>query len=128
MKKQIMLLEDKPSIGKSILSNLSDSFEFQFFRSPINAICQIQEGYIPDLIISNIDSRKMHVEDFLNFIRRNDLLSHIPIIRLPRKEHGNIETTQFTGKEESNSFVETLDSEDLEAWIKKILETGDFQN
>ena len=57
--KKIVLVDDKASIAKVVSIYLSKEYEFTYFENPIKAIEYLQEGNIPDLIISDIRMPEM---------------------------------------------------------------------
>ena len=86
MKKKILLIDDKESIAKVISIYLSAEFELIYFENPIKAIAWLQEGNIPDLIISDIRMPEMRGDEFLHYIKSNALFSPIPVIMLSSEE------------------------------------------
>jgi DNA-binding response OmpR family regulator len=90
MKKSILVLDDKPSIGKVIALYLSAEYDFHYFENPISGIKWLQEGNMPDLIITDIYMPQMKGTDFLSFMKRNELFRHIPIIFLSGEEDSGV--------------------------------------
>ena len=84
--KKIVLVDDKASIAKVVSIYLSKEYEFTYFENPIKAIEYLQEGNIPDLIISDIRMPEMMGDDFLRYIKKNELFKSIPIIILSSEE------------------------------------------
>lgn len=90
MKKSILIIDDKPSIGQVIALYLSSEYDFHYFDNPINGINWLQEGNMPDLIISDIYMPEMKGTEFLSFIKKNELFKHIPIIFLSGEEESSV--------------------------------------
>lgn len=54
MKKKILLVDDKSTIGKVAGVYLGKEYDFTYLEDPIKAIEWLNEGNVPDLIISDI--------------------------------------------------------------------------
>ena len=54
MKKKILLVDDKATIGKVASIYLGKDYDVMYLENPIKAIDWLNEGNVPDLIISDI--------------------------------------------------------------------------
>ena len=52
MKKKILLVDDKATIGKVASIYLGKDYDVMYLENPIKAIDWLNEGNVPDLIIS----------------------------------------------------------------------------
>ena len=95
--KKIVLVDDKASIAKVVSIYLSKEYEFTYFENPIKAIEYLQEGNIPDLIISDIRMPEMMGDDFLRYIKKNELFKSIPIMILSSEESSTERIRLFEG-------------------------------
>ena len=86
MKKQVLIVDDKPTIAKVIQVYISETFECVHFEDPLKAIDWLQEGNIPDLIISDIYMPNMSGIDFLDYVKKNDLFKTIPFVVLSSED------------------------------------------
>lgn len=86
MKKRILILDDKETIAKVISIYLSTDYDFVYFDNAIKGIRWLLEGNIPDLIISDIRMPEMRGDEFLEYIKNNQLFKHIPVIILSSEE------------------------------------------
>ena len=86
MKKKIVLIDDKISIAKVVSIYLSSEYELIYFENPIKAIEWLQKGDMPDLIISDIRMPEMRGDEFLSYMKKNELFKSIPIIMLSSEE------------------------------------------
>ncbi|MDD2437350.1 MAG: response regulator [Massilibacteroides sp.] len=90
MKKSILILDDKKTIANVIAIYLSDEYDITYFENPILGIQWLQEGNIPDLIITDIYMPEMSGDEFLHFLKHNELFSSIPVIVLSGEESSDI--------------------------------------
>lgn len=90
MKKNILILDDKKTIANVIAIYLSDEFDITYFENPIQGIQWLQKGNIPDLIITDIYMPQMSGEEFLHFLKHNELFNTIPVIILSGEESSDI--------------------------------------
>ena len=65
MKKKILLVDDKATIGKVAGIYLGKDYDFTYLEDPIKAIEWLNEGNVPDLIISDIRMPLMTGDEFL---------------------------------------------------------------
>ena len=86
MKKRVLIVDDVSTIAKIIQVHISETFDCVYFENPIKAIAWLQEGNMPDLIISDIYMPNMSGVDFLDFVKKNDLFKSIPFIVLSSED------------------------------------------
>lgn len=84
--KKILLVDDKASIGKVLSIYLGKEYELEYFEDPLKAIEWLHAGNEPDLIISDIRMPHMRGDEFLHFLKSNELWKHIPVIMLSSEE------------------------------------------
>ena len=82
MKKKILLVDDKSTIGKVAGVYLGKEYDFTYLEDPIKAIEWLNEGNVPDLIISDIRMPLMMGDEFLRYMKNNELFKSIPIVML----------------------------------------------
>ena len=63
MKKKILLVDDKATIGKVASIYLGKDYDVMYLENPIKAIDWLNEGNVPDLIISDIRMPLMRSEE-----------------------------------------------------------------
>ena len=83
MKKKILLVDDKSTIGKVAGVYLGKEYDFTYLEDPIKAIEWLNEGNVPDLIISDIRMPLMMGDEFLRYMKNNELFKSIPIVMYP---------------------------------------------
>ena len=54
MKKRILILDDKETIGKVLMMYLATEYDCTWFDNPLKGLDWMRQGNIPDLIISDI--------------------------------------------------------------------------
>ena len=86
MKKKILLVDDKATIGKVAGIYLGKDYDFTYLEDPIKAIEWLNEGNVPDLIISDIRMPLMTGDEFLRYMKKNELFKSIPIVMLSSEE------------------------------------------
>ena len=82
MKQSILLVDDKPEIAKIIMLYLSSLYDVTYRENPIKAIAWLNEGNIPDGVISDLNMPEMSGEEFLCYLKANALFNHIPVLIL----------------------------------------------
>ena len=72
MRKKILLVDDKETIGKVASIYLGKDYDCQYVQNPIKAIEWLYEGNLPDLIISDIRMPEMRGDEFLHYLKHNE--------------------------------------------------------
>lgn len=83
---KILLVDDKSTIGKVAGVYLGKEYDFTYLEDPIKAIEWLNEGNVPDLIISDIRMPLMMGDEFLRYMKNNELFKSIPIVMLSSEE------------------------------------------
>ena len=103
MKKKILLVDDKATIGKVAGIYLGKDYDFTYLEDPIKAIEWLNEGNVPDLIISDIRMPLMMGDEFLRYMKNNELFKSIPIVMLSSEE-----TASFAGKRRGRLHIKAI--------------------
>ncbi|KKX51659.1 PleD family two-component system response regulator [Sphingobacterium sp. IITKGP-BTPF85] len=89
MKKNILIIDDKPAIGQLITLYLSADYDFRFFPNAIDAYNWLKDGNIVDLILSDYTMPEMNGYELLVMIKQNEFLKDIPVIILSGEDNTN---------------------------------------
>ena len=73
MKKKILILDDKETIAKVLSIYLMTDYDVQWLPDGLQGVKWLQAGNTPDLIISDIRMPGMRGDDFLEWIKQNEL-------------------------------------------------------
>jgi len=121
MKKPILLLDDKESIAKIVSFYLNADYDTVWLDNPIKAIAWLQEGNIPDLIISDIKMPEMRGDEFLHFLKNNELFKAIPVIMLS-SEDSTSERIRLLSEGADDYIVKPFNPMELKVRLKKIIQ------
>lgn len=119
MKKSVLLVDDKPSIAKIIMLYLS-MYEIHYAENPIHAINWLCEGNIPDVIISDLNMPEMSGEEFLHYLKANELFSHIPVLILSSEESSSRRIRLFEDGA-ADFIVKPFNPEELKIRVNRLL-------
>lgn len=120
MKKRILLLDDKETIAKVVAYYLSSEYDFIYFDNAIKGIQWLQEGNMPDLIISDIRMPEMRGDEFLSYMKSNELFKHIPIVMLSSEESTS-ERIRLLNEGAEDYILKPFNPMELKIRINKIL-------
>lgn len=120
MKKKIMLVDDKATIAKVIAVYLGREFEVIYFENPITAIEWMKEGNTPDLIITDINMPLMRGDEFLRFIKGDNLYKEIPVIILSGEDSSS-DRIRLLEEGADDYIVKPFNPMELQVRVKKIL-------
>lgn len=120
-KKDILIVDDKPTIAKVVSVYLAQDFNFTYFDSPIKAITWLHEGHMPHLIITDLRMPEMNGSDFLKYIKNNELFRHIPVIILS-SEDSSSERIRLLSSGADDYIVKPFNPLELKIRVNKILQ------
>ena len=119
-RKKILLIDDKITIGKVAAIYLSKDYDFVYKENPIQAIAWLCEGNIPDLIISYIRMPEMRGDEFLLYMKSNELFKSIPIVMLSSEE-STTERIRLLEEGAEDYILKPFNPLELKVRIKKII-------
>ena len=112
MRKKILLIDDKASIAKVVSIYLGKDYDFTYHENPIKAIEWLNEGNVPDLIISDIRMPEM---------MGDELFKSIPIIMLSSEE-STTERIRLLEEGAADYILKPFNPLELKVRIKKIID------
>lgn len=121
MKKRILILDDKETIAKVLAIYLINDYECVWLQNGLQGMKWLQEGNIPDLIISDIRMPEMRGDDFLEWIKSNELFKHIPVIMLS-SEDSTSERVRLLQVGAEDYIVKPFNPMELKIRVKKIIQ------
>ena len=120
MRKKILVLDDKETIAKVLSIYLVSDYDCVWLPNGVQGMKWLQEGNIPDLIISDIRMPEMRGDDFLEWIKSNELFKHIPVIMLSC-EDSTSERIRLLEVGASDYIVKPFNPMELKIRVKKII-------
>lgn len=120
-KKKILLVDDKETIGKVASIYLGKDYDVTYLNNPIKAIDWLNQGNMPDLIISDIRMPEMTGDEFLEFMKANELYKNIPIIMLSSEE-STTERIRLLEIGAEDYILKPFNPLELKVRIKKVIE------
>lgn len=116
--KKILLVDDKATIGRVLKIYLGTEYDLEYFESPLKALEWLNEGNVPDLIISDIHMPHMRGNEFLYYLKGNELFKHIPVVMLSSEE-STVERIQLLEAGAADYILKPFNPLELRARIKK---------
>lgn len=120
MKKSILIVDDKESIAKVISFYLASEYNFTYFENPVKALAWLQQGNMPDLIISDIRMPEMMGDKFLSYLKANELFKSIPVVMLS-SEDSTSERIRLLEEGADDYIVKPFNPMEIKVRIKKII-------
>ena len=119
--KKILFVDDKPAIGKVLSVYLGKENELVYFEDPLRAIEWLNEGNEPALIISDIRMPLMTGDEFLRYMKNNELFKSIPIVMLSSEE-STTERIRLLEEGAEDYILKPFNPLELKIRIKKIID------
>jgi DNA-binding response OmpR family regulator len=82
MKKKILIVDDKSEFRRLTKTILQSQYEVEGAENGIDALSILQNGYNPDLIVSDLMMPVLGGKDFLEQLKSSGLFKDIPVIIL----------------------------------------------
>ena len=120
-KKQILIVDDKEQIAKILFAYLHQDYECFYMQNPPQAIKRLLAGHMPDLIISDIRMPEMRGDEFLEYLKHNELFKQIPVVMLS-SEDSTSERIRLLEEGAEDYIVKPFNPQELKIRIKKILD------
>ena len=105
MKKKILLVDDKSTIGKVAGVYLGKEYDFTYLEDPIKAIEWLNEGN----------------DEFLRYMKNNELFKSIPIVMLSSEE-STTERIRLLEEGAEDYILKPFNPLELKIRIKKIID------
>lgn len=118
---KVLIVDDKQTIAKIIQVYIADTFDCVYFDDPIKAIAWLQEGNMPDLIVSDINMPNMSGVEFLDYAKKNDLYKAIPFVILSG-EDSTSQKIALLEKGAEDYISKPFNPMELKVRLKKIVE------
>ncbi len=119
--KNIILVDDKNTIGKVVETYLKSEYNVVSFTNPLNAISWLQQGHFPDLIITDLRMPDMTGNEFLHYLKSNVIFKDIPVIILS-SEDSTSERIKLLDEGAADYIVKPFNPLELKVRIKKIID------
>lgn len=120
-KKKVLIVDDKDQIAKILYVYLQGDYDCHYKPNPLAAIQWLLEGNIPDLIISDIRMPEMRGDEFLAYLKLNELFKQIPVVMLS-SEDSTSERIRLLEEGAEDYIVKPFNPQELKIRIKKILD------
>ena len=120
-KKKVLIVDDKEQIAKILYVYLQADYDCYYKQNPVEAIGWINQGNMPDLIISDIRMPEMRGDEFLAYLKHNELFRQIPVVMLS-SEDSTPERIRLLEEGAEDYIVKPFNPMELKIRIKKILD------
>lgn len=120
MQKKILIIDDKIAIAKVLSIYLSSEYQCIHFDNPIKALKWLQDDNLADLIILDIRMPEMRGDDFLIYLKENDLYKSIPVIMLS-SEDSSTDRIRLLQEGAEDYIVKPFNPLELKIRVKKII-------
>lgn len=117
---KILIVEDDTFMQKILSTFLSKTYEVQVSDNGLDALSFLQDGNIPDLILTDLNTPKLNGFGLLDQIKSSDLFKSIPIIILSGEDASDKRTKGLNAGAE-DFVAKPFNPTELEARIKVIL-------
>jgi len=123
---KVLVVEDDMSIQLIIKHSLGKQFQVFSFTNGLDALAFLQEGSLPDIIISDLNTPEMGGLELISQLKMSGFFSAIPVLVLSGDE--NTETRiKCLDSGADDYVVKPFNPRELEARIKAIMRrTGKF--
>ncbi|RNC89632.1 MAG: DNA-binding response regulator [Allomuricauda sp.] len=117
---KILVIDDKKSLSDLVAQFLGQSYAVVTLENGLQALTWMQEGNIPDLIITDLEMPEMDGFELLKQVRQSGVFSDVPIIVLSCRDSSKdrIECLQLGA---DDYMVKPFNPEELLIRVDKLL-------
>jgi DNA-binding response OmpR family regulator len=123
---KIVIVEDDKFMQSILQKYFANSFSVEVFSDGFHVLSYLQEGNIPDLIVTDLNTPNLGGLALIKQIKASDFFSSIPIVVLSGEESSEMIVTCLDAGAD-DFVVKPFNPKELEARIKVVLRrTGNF--
>jgi DNA-binding response OmpR family regulator len=119
MDKKILIIDDDPHIRMLLDHLFKNNYATNIKENGYDALLYLQEGNIPDMIISDLSMPKMDGYDFLANIRESNFFNTIPFIILSAREN-SIDRIECLKKGADDFILKPFNPEELKVRVSNL--------
>lgn len=123
MKKKILLVDDKQEFRTLVKIILQANYEVATASNGLEALGLLQNGYFPDLIVSDLMMPLVDGKSMILQIIASDIYKHIPIMVLSSINQSQ-QKVELLKTGASEYLEKPFNPEELKVRIHKLLEAG----
>jgi len=127
MRPKILIVDDEPNLLRLLEYNLKEKFEIFLKTDGTEALQWLQEGNLPNVIVTDVMMQTMDGFELLKNIKKNTKLNNIPIIFLSAKSPC-VDPIKALIEAADDYIVKPFDIEELLNSIKSLLPNTDYIN
>jgi DNA-binding response OmpR family regulator len=116
----LLIVEDDKFMQSILSKYFSNLFQLQIFSDGLDAFSYLQNGNIPDLIITDLKTPKLGGVEFIKQIKASNFFRSIPIMVLSGEESSEM-IVKCLDAGADDFIVKPFNPKELEARIKVIL-------
>lgn len=120
MKKNVLLVDDKKELRLVLKSYLIKKYNVETAESGLHALALLQNGYCPDIIVSDLMMPSADGKTLVAQIKSSGLFSHIPIIILSSIDKSS-ERIELLRSGANDYLTKPFNPEELEVRIEQVL-------
>lgn len=118
--RKILIIDDKEAIAKVIANYFKDEYDCIYCENPLKGIQWLESNPIPDLILLDLRMPLMTGEEFLGYIKKNELFKSVPIVVLSSEDSSSIRIRLLENGAE-DFILKPFNPMELKVRLKKIL-------
>ncbi|PJE47261.1 MAG: two-component system response regulator [Sediminibacterium sp.] len=117
---KIVVVEDEMTMQLILKKYLSAQYQVEIFKDGVDALAFLQQGNVPDLIISDLNTPVMGGLELTKQLRASDFFNTIPIIILSGEESSEM-IIQCLEAGADDYLVKPFNPKELEARLRVVL-------
>lgn len=117
---KMVIVEDDKFMQSVLMKYFSNFFKIEAFTNGIEALAHLQDGNLPDLIITDLNTPKMGGLELIIQVKASDFFNSIPIIVLSGEESSEM-IVKCLDAGADDFIVKPFNPKELEARIKVVL-------
>lgn len=117
---KVLIIEDEVSMQTILNHCLNNKFSLTIFNNGMDALSYLQEGNLPDIIISDLNTPLLNGMQVIEQVKSSGFFKSIPIVILSGEESTDIRIKCLEAGAD-DYIVKPFNPRELEARLKNIL-------
>lgn len=117
---KILVVDDKKTLSTMLAQYLGTTFQTTIKKNGIQALESLQEGNIPDLIITDLEMPEMDGFELITKVRQSGFFKNIPIIVLSCRDNSS-DRIKCLKLGADDYMVKPFNPEELMVRVEKLL-------
>lgn len=123
---KVVIVDDNPTMENLLKGLLDSNYEVTVFENGLDALAWLQQGNLPDIIISDLNTPVLNGYELLVQLKSSSYFNSIPVLMISAEESSDIKIKCLNAGAE-DFIVKPFNPFELEARINLVLKRHGYE-